>query len=258
MKFRSIVKVLLHTTLNFCFLVFLLTHAHANSEDISLKKEESALTPFSKKSDMVVMDVVLISVDTTPSHHVSVKKSLKSMGLLEDHLDLWISSHPKSVLRHLKYMPSALQIRVANLATFVRKENAKLDPKTSWRVATALVHYSTKYRVPIPLAVGVAHVESRFQPNSESRKGALGVMQVRWSVHHGLLIANGITHRDQMFDPEKGVAAGCLLLSRYIKAYGSVQSAMNRYYGGSAFAYMRKVNKNIAKLVNHENKGSIK
>ena len=255
MKFRSIVKVLIHTTLNLCFLVFLLTHAHANSEDVSLK-QEPILSVFPKQMDASVMDVVKISIDTTPPHHVSVQKSLKSMGLVEDHLGVWISAHPTSALRHLKHMPSALQVRVANLATFVRKENPKLDPKTSWRVATALVHYSNKYRVPVPLAVGVAHVESRFQPNSESRKGALGVMQVRWSVHHGLLIANGITHRDQMFDPEKGVAAGCLLLSRYIKAYGSVQSAMNRYYGGSAFAYMRKVNKNIAKLVNHENKGS--
>ena len=35
-------------------------------------------------------------------------------------------------------------------------------------------------------------------------------------------------------------------MSRYIAAYGTVQKALNRYYGGIATVYLRQVNKNLA------------
>lgn len=208
-------------------------------------------TAFSAPTDVKELPIAQF----IPPYDASVLKTLEKMGLVSDHLDVWMSAHPTSVLRHLRYMPVALQRKVASLTTFIRSQNDRIDHKTAWREATAIVHYSNKYGVSVPLAVGVAHAESRFHPAAQSAKGALGVMQVRWTVHHGLLAANGISSREQMFDPELGVAAGCLLISRYVKAYGSVQQAMTRYYGGSSFAYMRKVNRNIAKLLNHENKG---
>ena len=50
------------------------------------------------------------------------------------------------------------------------------------------------------------------------------------------------------------VAAGVLLLSRYIDAYGTVQKALNRYYGGISVSYLKKVNNNMAMLQNHSEK----
>jgi hypothetical protein len=232
------------------------------AEPLAVSSPVSSLVPAksaSPDSDMVLSaptDVKELPIaQFIPPYDASVLKTLERMGLVSDHLDVWMSTHPTSVLRHLRYMPVALQRKVASLTTFIRSQNDRIDHKTAWREATALVHYSNKYGVSVPLAVGVAHAESRFNPGAQSSKGALGVMQVRWTVHNGLLGANGISSREQMFDPELGVAAGCLLLSRYIKAYGTVQQAMTRYYGGSSFAYMRKVNRNIAKLLNHENRG---
>ena len=232
------------------------------AEPLAVSSPVSSLIPAksaSPDSDMVLSaptDVKELPIaQFIPPYDASVLKTLERMGLVSDHLDVWMSTHPTSVLRHLRYMPVALQRKVASLTTFIRSQNDRIDHKTAWREATALVHYSNKYGVSVPLAVGVAHAESRFNPGAQSSKGALGVMQVRWTVHNGLLGANGISSREQMFDPELGVAAGCLLLSRYIKAYGTVQQAMTRYYGGSSFAYMRKVNRNIAKLLNHENRG---
>jgi len=57
-----------------------------------------------------------------------------------------------------------------------------------------------------------------------------------------------------MFDPERGVEAGVLLLSRYISAYGTVQKALNRYYGGISVSYLKKVNNNMAMLKRHSEK----
>lgn len=185
----------------------------------------------------------------TSGYDSSVRKALQEMALRTEHLDLWADLHPNSALRDLKTMSTGHQRTVANIVKYIRTHNTRIDPKTAWREAAALVRYSNKYGIPAPLATAVAHAESRFDPNAQSSKGALGVMQVMWRVHNGLLQSNGIETRKQMFDPEKGIAAGCLLLSRYIKAYGSVQKAINRYYGGMAVAYFHKVNRNMAKLV---------
>ena len=104
------------------------------------------------------------------------------------------------------------------------------------------------------LSTAVAHAESTFNPDAVSPKGAQGVMQVMWRIHNGLLVANGIEAtpgQNPLADPETAIDAGCLLLSRYIKACGSVQAAMERYYGGRSSSYRSKVNGNITKIMNH-------
>lgn len=181
----------------------------------------------------------------------SVRGALKKMNLSVDHLDLWITEHPDSALKYLRYMPTATQRDVAATALFIRASNRLVDEKTAWREAAALVHYSAKYGVPLTFATAIAHSESTFNPRAISSKGAAGVMQVMWRIHNGLLESNGITGSDSLIDPEKGVAAGCLLLSRYIKAYGSLQTAMKRYYGGNSVDYNRKINRMMVRIATH-------
>lgn len=184
--------------------------------------------------------------------HPSVHSALKKMGLTQDHIEMWADQHPRTTLKNLSSMSESKQQKVANVATFIRKVNKKISPKIAWREACALVYYSHKYGVPTNLSVGIAKAESRFNPSALSRGGAMGVMQVMWSVHNGMLSKKGIaTTRDHMFDPERGVEAGVMILSRYIGAYGTVQKALNRYYGGISTAYLKKVNKNMAMLEKH-------
>jgi soluble lytic murein transglycosylase-like protein len=187
-------------------------------------------------------------------YDISVKRALREMGLRTAHFDAWIAQHPGTVLSHLRYMPVTSQQFVASTAVFIRKSNSRIDAKTAWREAAALVHYSAKYAVPYALTTAVAKVESTFDPDAISSKGASGVMQVMWDLHHSLLKANGITPApgaNPLADPEKAIAAGCLLISRYIRAYGSVNSAMERYYGTNSETYRRKVNRNVASVMNH-------
>ena len=183
-----------------------------------------------------------------------VVSAVGEMGLSLDHFDVWAAEHPGSVIKHVKYMPDAMQRDVASIALFIRKSNYRIDAKTSWREAAALVHYSAKYGGPSALTTAVAHVESTFNPNAVSSKGASGVMQVVWRIHNGLLQSNGIQAtpgENPLSDPEHAIAAGCLLLSRYIRASGSVQKAMDRYYGGPSEGYYKRVNGNMARLMTH-------
>jgi soluble lytic murein transglycosylase-like protein len=186
-----------------------------------------------------------------------VMSAVREMGISLDQFDKWIAAYPGSALKHLRYMPESMQRDAANIALFIRKSNRDIDEKTAWREAAALVHYSAKYGVPSALTTAVAQVESTFNPNAVSSKGASGVMQVMWGIHNGLLRSNGIhpsPGSNPLADPEHSIAAGCLLLSRYIRAYGSVQKAIDRYYGGTSATYHRKININITNLMTHRYK----
>jgi hypothetical protein len=192
---------------------------------------------------------------TQIGYDVSVLRAIREMGLVLDHFDVWIEEHPGSSLARIRFMPPAMQRNVASTALFIRKTNPRIDAKTAWREATAFVHYSAKYGVPSALSTAVAKAESTFNPDAISPKGASGVMQVMWKIHKGLLNSNGIyaaSGANPLSDPEKAIAAGCLLLSRYLRAYGSLQMAMNRYSGGGSTSYLRKVNRNMASIMNHE------
>jgi hypothetical protein len=184
----------------------------------------------------------------------SVLRAVREMGLVLDHLNMWIDQYPDTALSHVIFMPVAMQQNVASIALFIRKTNARIDEKTAWREAAAFVHYSAKYGVPVALTTAVAKAESTFDPDAQSPKGASGVMQVMWKIHQGLLNSNGIhasSSSNPLSDPEKAIAAGSLLLSRYLRAYGSLQAAMNRYSGGASSSYLHKVNRNIASIMNH-------
>ena len=180
--------------------------------------------------------------------------AVREMDISLEHFELWIEEHPDTAIKHLRYMPEAMQKDAANIALYIRKSNPRIDAKTAWREAAALVHYSAKYGVPSALATAVAHVESTFNPDALSPVGASGVMQVMWGIHNGLLRSHGIIGTpgsNPLSDPEHSIAAGCLLLSRYIRASGCVQKAMDRYLGASSEGYRRRVNGNIARLMNH-------
>lgn len=202
----------------------------------------------------VPKDVVIETNGRVYGLEPSVRAALAHMGLKESNLEVWSNENPRSTLKNLKAMPPAQQRKVANVATFIRQINKQVSPKVAWREACAMVYYCHKYRVPTDLVVGVAKAESRFQPNCVSRSGAMGVMQVMWKIHYGMLSKKGIaTKQEHMFDPERGVEAGVMLLSRFLSTYGSIQQAINRYAGCIAVAYLQRVNQNIAMLQAHSN-----
>ena len=230
----------------------IITTTEEQLPDGGISVETSTQTLKNEDAAGVPRDVVIETAGTVYGLDPSVKAALSHMGLKEEHLDLWSSEHPRTTLKNLRTMSKTMQSKVANIATFIRKVNRQIAPKTAWREACALVYYSKKYKVPTDLVVSVAKAESRFNPSAQSRGGALGVMQVLWKVHNGMLSKKGIaTKRDHMFDPERGVEAGVMIMSRYIAAYGTVQKALNRYYGGIATVYLRQVNKNLAMFQSH-------
>lgn len=185
----------------------------------------------------------------------SVQAALRKMELSPDYIMKWIKEHPKSTLKELEKMSPSMQTKVANIATFIRSVNSRVDKRTAWREAAAIVHYCAKYNISTELVVGVAKTESNFEPSLTSKAGARGVMQVMWKYHAGMLQAKQIAaSQEQLHDPERGIESGILLLSRYVEAYGSIQKALGRYYGKVSASYANKVDKNVAMLQSHSEK----
>ena len=145
---------------------------------------------------------------------------------------------------------SAAAENISSLSDFIQAQNSDVSRGSSLVQANAFLKYSLKYNVPLDLVVAVAHTESHFRPGARSAAGAAGIMQVMWKVHAGLLQANGIMNEEDLNDPEMGIAAGSLLISRYLKAYGDTKTALGRYYGGPASVYWGRVSRNLAKIQN--------
>lgn len=125
---------------------------------------------------------------------------------------------------------------------YIRTVNPKLRPSDAAAVAKALVRYSAEYKVPLDLAVGVAHAESHFRPDARGTKtqsgSASGPMQVMYGVHRHLLAKHGIRSEAEARTADKGIRAGCLLLGRYIEDRGSVSAGLGKYLSSMSPDYI--------------------
>ena len=178
----------------------------------------------------------------------AVHSTLEKMGLEAEDLLAFSRNNPTSNIRHIWGWQRQDQKNTAVIALYIASQNKDIEPLEAWRQAVSFVHYSKKYKVPLSLAVAVANTESHFRPDARSGHGAMGVMQVAWHVHEHLLKANGIATAKELHDPEKGIAAGTLLLSRYLDYYGDTERALGRYYGGPVSRYWPKVSRYMAKV----------
>lgn len=92
----------------------------------------------------------------------------------------------------------------------------------------------------------IARVESNHNPKAVSKKGALGVYQIRYSVWEKELKKNGIIKgRKCLFDPKKNKDAAIFILNTYWYKTKDLNKTLHKYSGGA---------KNYAdKVLNGEN-----
>ncbi len=92
------------------------------------------------------------------------------------------------------------------------------------------------------LIISVMAVESSFNPLSESKFGAQGLMQVIPKYHMDKIADDA--GELALFHPETNIRVGTLVLREYIRRYGSVEAALQNYAGAPndpETGYARKV-----------------
>jgi hypothetical protein len=94
-------------------------------------------------------------------------------------------------------------------------------------IDAAIDQAAARHNVDPSLVRSVVKVESNFNPNAVSRKGAMGLMQLMPATARSLKVANP-------FDPQQNVDAGVRHLRRLLDSYGGdVRLSLAAYNAGS-------------------------
>ncbi len=105
------------------------------------------------------------------------------------------------------------------------------SPATRAEVQRMVATEAVRMRVPVPLALAVAHAESNFDPAARSHRDARGVMQIMPATAQG---EYGIAPH-QLWNARINIRLGLHFLRRLLDRYdGRVELALSYYNGGSA------------------------
>lgn len=120
---------------------------------------------------------------------------------------------------------------VTGCTTTVRVPVAATRPPSRRHIKRMVAREAADLGVPVDLALAVAHAESNFDAQAESRKGARGVMQIMPATARREYAIDP----DRLWDPRVNIRLGLHFLGRLLRRYrGRTDVALSHYNGGSA------------------------
>ena len=94
--------------------------------------------------------------------------------------------------------------------------------------------YANEYNVDEYLIYAIIKAESNFEPNSESHRGAKGLMQLMYSTAEDISKRIGIElNEDNILEPDININLGTKYISMLIQKYNNINLALAAYNAGS-------------------------
>src|SRR6266849_7819662 len=248
---------LIATVISFLSTLFATMPAHAQS-GASSGARTGAITPTTDDSGRKIY----VNGDTANGDRPSAASRAAAATPSRSPLVYWSSTEHR-----FKPVPtSGAVMRAARSAA--SEVNTYLDGKaqnhqtlnrafTAQDIDAAIDQAAARHNVDPSLVRSVVKVESNFNPNAVSRKGAMGLMQLMPSTARSLNVSNP-------FDPQQNVDAGVRHLRRLLDSYGGdVRLSLAAYNAGSGAVarsagvpHFRETQSYVRRITNLYNGGS--
>jgi hypothetical protein len=221
---RKRLKIALMTAAIATFLSLTPNLLAANSASILASTDESGHTVY-------VNDTVASSPHRSSRHEVSSTASAATFRSQQDHLVFWSTTeHRWKTVPHANVR--AARSAAAEVDQYLDKpqyeQNSTLGRGfTQKQIDDAINKAAERHAVDPNLVRALVKVESNFNPNAVSRKGAMGLMQLMPQTARQMKLTNP-------FNPEENIDAGVRHLKDLLDSYGGdVRLSLAAYNAGA-------------------------
>ncbi len=123
---------------------------------------------------------------------------------------------------------------VVLLREFLDGERIRLPQTTVNDIATSIHEASTRFKLPPEMILAVIRIESAFDINAQSDKGAVGLMQILPSTAQEIAQELRMEwHGDQILrDPQANIEMGAYYLTKLIAQFNNLSVALAAYNHG--------------------------
>ena len=123
---------------------------------------------------------------------------------------------------------------VVLLREFLDGERIRLPQTTVNDIATSIHEASSRFKLPAEMILAVIRIESAFDINAQSDKGAVGLMQILPSTAQEIAQELRMEwHGDQILrDPQANIEMGAYYLTKLIAQFNNLSVALAAYNHG--------------------------
>lgn len=141
-----------------------------------------------------------------------------------------VISLQQEVIEELRRDMRGLEERIS-ISSYLEGNAPGLPPRDRKRLASLIQRESRRYAIAWHLLVAIVKTESSFKPTAESRRGALGLMQLRPSTAAEVASAIGVPYGGpvELYDIEVNIRLGAAYLHMLLRRFGSLDLALQAY-----------------------------
>jgi soluble lytic murein transglycosylase-like protein len=158
---------------------------------------------------------------------------LAAMGWYLTWMQRAVISLQQEVIEELRRDMRGLEERIG-IWSYLEGNAVALPPRDRKRLASLIHRESRRYAIEWRLLVAIVEMESNFKPGAESRRGALGLMQLRPSTAAEVASAIGVPYGGpvELYDIEANIRLGTAYLHMLRRRFGSLDLAVQAYHIG--------------------------